>query len=142
MGIFKEDGDEDIDKQFASVLQAAEVSLFSEFKKGYKSGLKAKLITSRVRLIDELIEDKQRVNIVERPYDLGYVTGLCVDGIMSKSTYGNDNTTNILCNFITVLERVPGFNKDILKKRAKRIDAKGFLPEEVRRLKIVLRALS
>ena len=137
MGIFK-DEDASIDKQFATVLQAAEANLFSRFRRGYKSGLKLGYIFSRAGLIEE----NKNINPLERPFELGFMIGLCVEGIMNKTTYGNPPITAVVCDFIIFLKKIPGFNIDVLRKRAKRIDVKGFTPEEVKGLKIVLRVLS
>ena len=141
MGIFGKEDDASIDKQFASILQASEVVLFREFRKGYKDGLKYRQFSQRTSILDRLIGNIRSVAF-QNPYDLGFLTGITIAGMMDVSTYENEAYASILCQFINLLNKVPGFNMDVLRKRAKKIDVKRFTPGQIENLKIVLHELS
>ena len=147
MGIFNnQESDQAIDKMFASVLQASEVVLFLEFKRGYKHGLRASFDEIGDIYNNWIAGGKnQNSSALNKPLQLGYLVGGCVQFLLDTNTYINSSQSaffTFLQDLIKLLRQIPGFDMNVIKKRATRIDVSKLSPSGVANLKTILALLS
>ena len=144
MGIFSGDESE-IDRIFASVLRITEAELYSRFRDGYKAGRR-----SGDSSLLSIYQSSKRIGLGSfatsfaflNPHSLGYLTGGCVRILLDGETYSNSLNVTLLLDIIFFLKGIPGFDMNVIKKRAKRIDASKFTPQAIANLKRVLSNLS
>lgn len=137
MGIFSSNpSDNEINKMFSDLLIQAEQVLFREFKSGYKNGYKDPVTPD----INGIKRWRLKTNSIafESPKLLGVITGYCVRLLINPATYESNEISGILEEMLSFLFSVPGFNRNVLKKRVNILDVKKLSQHGVSNLKTIL----